>query len=97
MDCRPEAAAAASGNDAKLLAALEEGAPFQIERRAAVCPRCKKLIAAARVTYGRGKDERRTGSFCYTCKAPVPWQEPEQLRCPVCGHDIRLTEVGHWD
>jgi len=98
-DCRPEAAVAASGGDAALAAALEKGASFRIERRAAACPRCKKLFAAARVTYGSGAEEKHTASFCWDCKAPIPWPQAdrERIRCPVCGHDILLTQAGHWD
>ena len=100
MDCRPEAAIAISGSDKGLIAALEQdAAPFRIERRAAVCPRCKKLIAAARVAYGKGGDERHTVPCCNDCKAPIPWpkEDAARLRCPVCGHDIILTQAGYWD
>lgn len=96
-DCRPETALAAARNDAGLHAALKENGRFRIERFPAVCAVCRRMFAAAQVTYWTADGaEHAVQPACPGCGGPVR-RPAEAIPCPVCGHPLDQTSVGHWD
>lgn len=97
LDCRPETALAAAREDPGLKAALKAGGQFQIERFPVLCAVCRKILAAAQVTYWTpdgGKHVVRAA--CPDCGGPV-MQVRGDIPCPVCGQPLDRAAAGHWD
>lgn len=95
-DCDPETALSAAPGDPGLAAALQARGRFRIERFPAVCVRCRRLTAPARVTYWTPDGgAHETPAICPACGGPV--KRGDSLPCPVCGGPLELRETGHWD
>lgn len=100
-DCEPETALNAVNGSLKLTAALKNGASFSIERRAAACPNCRELVAAARVIYRQRENNTQNiiAGPCPNCGGKPDWpgSDTDCAPCPRCGSKIPLVPVGHWD
>lgn len=97
LDCRPETALAAARDDSGLKAALRANGQFRIERFPAVCLACRRVLAAAQVTYWTADGaEHVVRAACPDCGGPVQ-RSGGAIPCPVCGHPLDRASVGHWD
>ena len=96
-DCRPETALSAAREDSGLKAAIKANGRFRIERFPAVCNDCRRLFAAARVTYWTPDgEEHEVRAACPDCGRPVQ-RSGGDLPCPICGHSLDQVPMGYWD
>lgn len=96
-DCEPKTALSAARGDPGLEAALINHGQFRIERFSAVCGACRRILAAAQVTYWTPDGAEHTvPAACPGCGGSVKRYDGE-MPCPVCGHSLDLMPVGHWD
>ena len=99
-DCNPETAVAAMNHDACLADALKDNTPFWIERRAAICKKCRKLTIAVQVEYQKANAPKQSiKNVCPDCSGTLLPIAPnvKMVPCPACNGFARLDSAGHWD
>ncbi len=99
-DCERSTAMAIAKCGVKMRMELNQSQSFQIDRKLAICGKCKEIVTAATVCYETEDGQQKIiPAVCPECEGPlvIPPLTAEKVPCPVCGTPVTFEKKGHWD